>query len=560
MKNINFLLVIIYSCIIYEELGINTDISKAQVITKDKVVEQIDTKLHTDLLNETTRNQVIKEVDVSDMDQVYNALGYEMNHHNPSNPYVYNKYDKEVEKGSSLHDREEQFTGIGRKPIEGKGNSFYEDVLLGSSVLETGNSKYDKYTEEDLDFAPGYHPSGHSAPSDELNRRTSEYYRYKDTKKELEKSLETCSGKRCEQIYNKLAEIDGKYDATKGIFNDGKQNTGNSIKNKNVGNKETVKTTSVSKVNSTVVTKSEKDIKYSESDIERIMLNAGYKSGQYEVVKSVNGGYEIIVNGKINNNDFESLTNSNLQVVSKNNRRDPMQILTMLAVEEGKAPPYYTISLQEQIKWSNNSINGVKTAKEAYNDGYLTKSEYYMANIYTTLSGIARTTEYLGMAYGAKNVYNYHLAGKGNQTASILITGKESDPNMGDNIAGNFSKQATMNSDSDTVVLGKFEWDKEAGMPKETSYNSVAQQKNATYFQIDNWDEISSKYGNEQMWKINKSFLEQQTALKKTVVFSHDPTNPKYNQGYFKQEIDFLKSKGYEIMKGEDYWYAVPKK
>ncbi|MDR2878918.1 MAG: hypothetical protein LBV03_03295, partial [Fusobacteriales bacterium] len=45
-----------------EELGINTDISKAQLVTKDKVVEQINTELHTDLLNETTRNQVIRDI------------------------------------------------------------------------------------------------------------------------------------------------------------------------------------------------------------------------------------------------------------------------------------------------------------------------------------------------------------------------------------------------------------------------------------------------------------------------------------------------------------------
>ena len=45
-----------------EELGINTDINKSQVVTKDQVVEQIDTVLHTDLLNETTRNQVIKDL------------------------------------------------------------------------------------------------------------------------------------------------------------------------------------------------------------------------------------------------------------------------------------------------------------------------------------------------------------------------------------------------------------------------------------------------------------------------------------------------------------------
>ncbi len=45
-----------------EKLGINTDITKVQVVTKDEVVDQINTVIHTDLLNETTRNQVIKDV------------------------------------------------------------------------------------------------------------------------------------------------------------------------------------------------------------------------------------------------------------------------------------------------------------------------------------------------------------------------------------------------------------------------------------------------------------------------------------------------------------------
>jgi filamentous hemagglutinin len=45
-----------------EELGINTDINKAQVVTKDEVVEQIDTNLHTDLLNEGTRKQFAEDV------------------------------------------------------------------------------------------------------------------------------------------------------------------------------------------------------------------------------------------------------------------------------------------------------------------------------------------------------------------------------------------------------------------------------------------------------------------------------------------------------------------
>ena len=45
-----------------EKLGINTDITKAQVVTKDEVVEQIDTVLHTDMGNKTVRDQFTEDL------------------------------------------------------------------------------------------------------------------------------------------------------------------------------------------------------------------------------------------------------------------------------------------------------------------------------------------------------------------------------------------------------------------------------------------------------------------------------------------------------------------
>ena len=45
-----------------EKLGINTDINKAQVITKDEVVEQIDTVLHTDMGNQKVRDQFVEDI------------------------------------------------------------------------------------------------------------------------------------------------------------------------------------------------------------------------------------------------------------------------------------------------------------------------------------------------------------------------------------------------------------------------------------------------------------------------------------------------------------------
>ncbi|MGF6907946.1 hypothetical protein, partial [Fusobacterium sp. PH5-44] len=41
------------------ERGINTSLDNAQVITRDKEIEQIDTTLHTDMLNQSTRQQFV---------------------------------------------------------------------------------------------------------------------------------------------------------------------------------------------------------------------------------------------------------------------------------------------------------------------------------------------------------------------------------------------------------------------------------------------------------------------------------------------------------------------
>ena len=95
----------------------------------------------------------VKEVDVS------NALGAELNHYNPSNPYVYDKTEEQAGKGNI---QEELFTSIGRKPLDRSENSFYENILNGSNTLETGNREYSSIDEGKLDFCgyvtqcPGY--------------------------------------------------------------------------------------------------------------------------------------------------------------------------------------------------------------------------------------------------------------------------------------------------------------------------------------------------------------------------------------------------------------------
>ena len=87
-------------------------------------------------------------IDMSDPKQVFNGLMYEMNHYNPTNPYVYDKSEKDLEKGYKL---EEDFTGIGRKPITDSENRFYYEKIKGSDILKLGNIIYSEIDDKDLD-------------------------------------------------------------------------------------------------------------------------------------------------------------------------------------------------------------------------------------------------------------------------------------------------------------------------------------------------------------------------------------------------------------------------
>ena len=91
------------------------------------------------------------KTDVSDAKSVYNTLMFEMNHYNPSNPYVYDQKEKEVTKDTLSHRQEEGFTSIGRKDITGEGNAFYDEIK-GSKVLDIGNGIYGSIDPEDLDY------------------------------------------------------------------------------------------------------------------------------------------------------------------------------------------------------------------------------------------------------------------------------------------------------------------------------------------------------------------------------------------------------------------------
>ena len=71
-----------------DELGINTDINKAQVITKDDVVEQIDTVLHTDLLNKEKQKDLLNDLNTigENSEIIVDSIGTKLNNNKNGDP------------------------------------------------------------------------------------------------------------------------------------------------------------------------------------------------------------------------------------------------------------------------------------------------------------------------------------------------------------------------------------------------------------------------------------------------------------------------------------------
>lgn len=113
---------------------------------------------------------------------------------------------------------------------------------------------------------------------------------------------------------------------------------------------------------------------------------------------------------------------------------------------------------------------------------------------------------------------------------------------------------ATHNSDSNIVILGKYIEN------SDQSYEKIAQSKGAIYFSMPDgsWGENVSKYDSENMWTINKEFLDNQIKQGKDFVFT---VNPRTTTGFYtREEYKHLKENGYNtLIEKEGMWYAIKK-
>lgn len=125
----------------------------------------------------------------------------------------------------------------------------------------------------------------------------------------------------------------------------------------------------------------------------------------------------------------------------------------------------------------------------------------------------------------------------------------KTDPNVSCNLKeiSFYTRKATKNSGSPEVVLGKYSQDN-------VSYVEVAIKRNATYFQLDNWDDVVKKIGENKIWKINEQFIFDQLAQNKKIILSHNPFSA---TGYYQKEIECLIKRGYCFLQDGDVWIAI---
>lgn len=84
---------------------------------------------------------------------------------------------------------------------------------------------------------------------------------------------------------------------------------------------------------------------------------------------------------------------------------------------------------------------------------------------------------------------------------------------------------------------------------------NVADRLQATYFSLGNqYDVLVKQYGPEFMWQVNERFLDEQFAMGKTFVLSHNPYTAVRSFG---KESQFLIDHGFSFIQRGDVWIAV---
>lgn len=82
----------------------------------------------------------------------------------------------------------------------------------------------------------------------------------------------------------------------------------------------------------------------------------------------------------------------------------------------------------------------------------------------------------------------------------------------------------------------------------------AAENRNATYFHLDDWADLSRDMTRDEMWEINVVFLNNQIEQGKRINLSHDPSKA---TGAFYNEVELLIDSGFRFIKDGEVWRAV---
>jgi hypothetical protein len=114
----------------------------------------------------------------------------------------------------------------------------------------------------------------------------------------------------------------------------------------------------------------------------------------------------------------------------------------------------------------------------------------------------------------------------------------------------NVARNATRNPGSNKLVLGHF-------ARQGTSYQRVAAHYRATYFKVNDWNTVTKGLNQDEIWRINETFLTQQIRQGKQVLFSQNPAAARPGS-FFEREVDFLRDLGYSFRQKNPWtWEAV---
>jgi len=86
------------------------------------------------------------------------------------------------------------------------------------------------------------------------------------------------------------------------------------------------------------------------------------------------------------------------------------------------------------------------------------------------------------------------------------------------------------------------------------SYQNVAAHYKATYFKLEDWRKLQKSLSDEEFWRINEAFLDQQIKAGKQILLSHDPAKA---TGFFLKEVEYLEDLGYRFVQQGWVWKAV---